>query len=269
MSTVQQTAYRPADTSEPVSDLTVGELLRVAAADATDTVRPAGGRPARLGVADRLRAERPDVDVRRAAHRRRGLRTLAAAALRARRADRGVGAERARVGRAAVRRRPGRARPRHREPGVARRGAALRAAAVPRRRALLHTRLPGHGHGRHRRGGGTRPPRAARAGPLRRLAAADARGAAAGWRAARRRPRRRRPDPVHVRHHRLPQGCAARPSRARDERPLHRCAGRVPPRRHLPQRHAAVPHLRLRDGSARQRPPARHAGPVSAVRPPR
>ena len=49
----------------------------------------------------------------------------------------------------------------------------------------------------------------------------------ADTRAARRHPRRRRADPVHFRHHRLPQGRAAAPPRAGQQRaPVHGADGR-------------------------------------------
>ncbi len=65
---------------------------------------------------------------------------------------------------------------------------------------------------------------------------------------ARRAARRRRADPVHLRHHRFPQGRRAASPRADQQHPLLRRADRPAGRRGAGEPDAAVPHGRLRHG---------------------
>ena len=79
----------------------------------------------------------------------------------------------------------------------------------------------------------------------------------AAERAARGDPERPGPDPVHLGHHRLPEGRRAAPPGDHQQRPALHGPPAARPRRRLGQPDAAVPHRRLRGGHARRRSQAR------------
>ncbi len=198
-------SYSPADRSVPLRDLTVGDALRNAAADSPDMVGLVAGIP---GVDRRWTFAEMLAEAERVAG--------ALGPLLSRRADRGVGAQPARVGVARVRRRPRGCRAGHGQPRVPASRAGVRARSVGQLPASCWWTS----------GAATRcEPRSTRYEPtstLREVVLFDGVGGIPGLGrstgAARGRPRRSRTDPVHVGHDRLPEGRVAPPRRTDRQR---------------------------------------------------
>ena len=221
-------SYSHGTSDLPLLGETIGENL---GASRRPLPRPRGAR---------RRAQRPPVDLRGSSTRRSSAlaRGLLAAGHRQGRPGRHLVAELRRVGAAAVRHRQDRRDPGQRQPGLPHPRAGLRAPAVGRAAAgqrgrVQDERLPGDG-----RGGPRRPARAG-AGDLPRHGRV---GGAGGRRAPRWTPSAlaermadavaRRPDqhPVHLGHHRLPQGRDAVAPQHPEQRLLHRRAAAATPR---------------------------------------
>jgi hypothetical protein len=176
---------------------------------------------------------------------------------RAGRPGRHLVAQQRRVGHPAVRHRQGRRHPGQRQPGLPHQRARLRARPVGRLHPGAGARLPAgrlrrHGRVGRRRDPGARPPHRARRRPAGRRDGLGRPARGGGSRAGRpaARPRGaaavRRPDqhPVHLGHHRLPQGRHPQPPQHPQQRLLHRRGLRL--QRGRPGLHpgAAVPLLR-------------------------
>ena len=251
-------AYWPADTSVALVDLTVGDALREAAAQGAAGDRAGGGSGGPGGSAA--------LELRRAAGGVRACGARAAWPLRPRQPRRGVGHQHPRVGDPGAGRRPGGD---HHGDGQSRPAGAELAYVLSQSRADGIFLVPAYRASRMaemvEQVRGELPALrevisfadwqafCAEAAPDRALPTVS--------------PRRGGADPVHLRHDRLPQGRRAPPSRDRQQRAaVHRPPGSCA-RQRPAQRHAAVPHRRVRDGRARRGRHPRDAGPAALLRP--
>ena len=234
------------------------------------TVARTGGatraRPARAGRRRSGPGRAAALDLQGAARPIAAHRESAAEALQAGRARCGVGAEYPGVGDVRVRLRLRRPDPRHGKSCLQAGRGRICPEAVARGRHPRDQQLPRQPDACDRATGREELPRAARGDLLRRLGKISCLGRWFKRAAAGGPPDGPGDDPVHLRHHGLPEGRAAASSRPRQQWRRHLRPHGRPGRRCLDHHHAAVPHRRLRLLRAWRGVARRNAGAGRGVR---